>query len=89
MVYKIALRTHNRHSNPIRQGAAAPALANKADDTLRMAYDHAEKVDDYTVRVVSKVPFPAANEHLPPAVLREGLLGMTGIYWDLGEGGPT
>lgn len=31
----------------------------------------------------------APNEHLPPAVLREGLLGMTGIYWDLGEGGPT
>ncbi|MGB3289943.1 MAG: M20 family metallopeptidase [Burkholderiaceae bacterium] len=31
----------------------------------------------------------APNEHLPPAVLREGLLGMTGIYWDLGEGGPV
>ncbi|TKR54390.1 M20 family metallopeptidase [Allopusillimonas ginsengisoli] len=30
----------------------------------------------------------APNEHLPPAVLREGLVGMTGIYWDLGEGGP-
>src|SRR3546814_19019848 len=71
MVYKIALRTHNRHSNPIRQGAAAPALANKADDTLRMAYDHAEKVDDYPVSVVSKVPFPAANAHLRPAVWRE------------------
>ncbi|MDS1141401.1 M20 family metallopeptidase [Pusillimonas sp. SM2304] len=31
----------------------------------------------------------APNEHLPPAVLREGLLGMTGIYWDLGEGGAA
>lgn len=31
----------------------------------------------------------APNEHLPPAVLREGLVGMTGIYWDLGEGGPA
>ncbi len=31
----------------------------------------------------------APNEHLPPAVLREGLLGMTGIYWDLGDGGPA
>ncbi|NYT37163.1 M20 peptidase family dipeptidase [Allopusillimonas soli] len=31
----------------------------------------------------------APNEHLPPGVLREGLLGMTGVYWDLGEGGPA
>lgn len=28
----------------------------------------------------------APNEHLPPAVLREGLSIMTGLYWDLGEG---
>jgi hypothetical protein len=28
----------------------------------------------------------APNEHLPPAVLREGLQIMTGLYWDLGEG---
>lgn len=27
----------------------------------------------------------APNEHLPPELLREGLLGMTGLYWDLGE----
>lgn len=26
----------------------------------------------------------APNEHLPPELLREGLLGMTGLYWDLG-----
>ena len=29
----------------------------------------------------------APNEHLPPAVLREGLQVMTGLYWDLGEAG--
>ena len=29
----------------------------------------------------------APNEHLPPAVLREGLQIMTGLYWDLGDGG--
>jgi acetylornithine deacetylase/succinyl-diaminopimelate desuccinylase-like protein len=28
----------------------------------------------------------APNEHLPPAVLREGLCMMTGLYWDLGDG---
>ena len=28
----------------------------------------------------------APNEHLPPAVLREGLCMMTGLYWDLGAG---
>ncbi len=28
----------------------------------------------------------APNEHLPPAVLREGLGLMTGLYWDLGAG---
>lgn len=28
----------------------------------------------------------APNEHLPPAVLREGLAIMTGLYWDLGSG---
>ena len=27
----------------------------------------------------------APNEHLPPAVLREGLCMMTGLYWDLGD----
>ena len=27
----------------------------------------------------------APNEHLPPAILREGLQIMTGLYWDLGE----
>lgn len=29
----------------------------------------------------------APNEHLPPEILREGLGIMTGLYWDLGEGG--
>ena len=29
----------------------------------------------------------APNEHLPPAILREGLSIMTGLYWDLGAGG--
>ncbi len=29
----------------------------------------------------------APNEHLPPAVLREGLCIMTGLYWDMGAGG--
>ncbi|MFA7666573.1 MAG: M20 family metallopeptidase [Burkholderiaceae bacterium] len=29
----------------------------------------------------------APNEHLPPAILREGLQMMTGLYWDLGEPG--
>lgn len=29
----------------------------------------------------------APNEHLPPALLREGLTLMTGLYWDLGAGG--
>lgn len=29
----------------------------------------------------------APNEHLPPALLREGLSLMTGLYWDLGEDG--
>ena len=29
----------------------------------------------------------APNEHLPPAVLREGLRIMTGLYWDMGAGG--
>lgn len=29
----------------------------------------------------------APNEHLPPALLREGLAMMTGLYWDLGAGG--
>jgi acetylornithine deacetylase/succinyl-diaminopimelate desuccinylase-like protein len=28
----------------------------------------------------------APNEHLPPALLREGLQIMTGLYWDLGAG---
>ncbi|HET8745820.1 MAG TPA: M20 family metallopeptidase [Ramlibacter sp.] len=28
----------------------------------------------------------APNEHLPPALLREGLEAMTGLYWDLGSG---
>jgi len=28
----------------------------------------------------------APNEHLPPAILREGLSIMTGLYWDLGAG---
>jgi acetylornithine deacetylase/succinyl-diaminopimelate desuccinylase-like protein len=28
----------------------------------------------------------APNEHLPPAVLREGLTLMAGLYWDLGAG---
>ena len=28
----------------------------------------------------------APNEHLPPAVLREALAVMTGLYWDLGAG---
>lgn len=28
----------------------------------------------------------APNEHLPPALLREGLAVMTGLYWDLGAG---
>jgi acetylornithine deacetylase/succinyl-diaminopimelate desuccinylase-like protein len=28
----------------------------------------------------------APNEHLPPAILREGLAVMTGLYWDLGAG---
>ena len=27
----------------------------------------------------------APNEHALPAVLREGLLIMTGLFWDLGE----
>ncbi|OZI35687.1 hypothetical protein CEG14_11530 [Bordetella genomosp. 1] len=26
----------------------------------------------------------APNEHLPPELMREGLLGMTGLYWDIG-----
>ena len=29
----------------------------------------------------------APNEHLPPELLREALGIMTGLYWDLGEGG--
>ena len=29
----------------------------------------------------------APNEHLPPAVLKEGLGIMTGLYWDMGAGG--
>jgi acetylornithine deacetylase/succinyl-diaminopimelate desuccinylase-like protein len=28
----------------------------------------------------------APNEHLPPALLREALQVMTGLYWDLGSG---
>ncbi len=28
----------------------------------------------------------APNEHLPPALMREGLEVMTGLYWDLGAG---
>ena len=28
----------------------------------------------------------APNEHLPPAILREGLRIMAGLYWDLGAG---
>ena len=28
----------------------------------------------------------APNEHLPPALLREALKIMTGLYWDLGQG---
>ncbi len=28
----------------------------------------------------------APNEHLPPALLKEGLRIMTGLYWDLGAG---
>lgn len=31
----------------------------------------------------------APNEHLPPAILREGLMQMTGLYWDLGERAQT
>ena len=31
----------------------------------------------------------APNEHLPPALMREGLEVMTGLYWDLGEPGTT
>lgn len=32
----------------------------------------------------------APNEHLPPALLREALALMTGVYWDMGEPGtPT
>ncbi|MEY9163817.1 hypothetical protein ABIE78_001936 [Sinorhizobium fredii] len=27
------------------------------------------------------------NEHLPTAIIREGLAVMAGIYWDLGETG--
>jgi len=29
----------------------------------------------------------APNEHVLPQIMREGLLIMTGIFWDLGEGG--
>ena len=29
----------------------------------------------------------APNEHLPPALLREALAVMTGLYWDMGAGG--
>jgi acetylornithine deacetylase/succinyl-diaminopimelate desuccinylase-like protein len=29
----------------------------------------------------------APNEHLPPALLRQALSLMTGLYWDLGAGG--
>ncbi|WP_459614317.1 M20 family metallopeptidase [Bordetella sp. 2513F-2] len=29
----------------------------------------------------------APNEHLPPAILREALRIMAGVYWDLGEAG--
>lgn len=29
----------------------------------------------------------APNEHLPPELLREALTLMTGLYWDLGDGG--
>jgi acetylornithine deacetylase/succinyl-diaminopimelate desuccinylase-like protein len=29
----------------------------------------------------------APNEHLPPDLLREALLVMTGLYWDMGAGG--
>lgn len=29
----------------------------------------------------------APNEHLPPALLREALSVMTGLYWDMGDGG--
>ena len=28
----------------------------------------------------------APNEHLPPALLREALSIMTGLYWDMGAG---
>ncbi|HEY9459895.1 MAG TPA: M20 peptidase family dipeptidase, partial [Paralcaligenes sp.] len=28
----------------------------------------------------------APNEHLPPALLREALCIMTGLYWDMGDG---
>ena len=31
----------------------------------------------------------AANEHLLASVAREGLQMMAGLFWDLGEGGPT
>jgi acetylornithine deacetylase/succinyl-diaminopimelate desuccinylase-like protein len=31
----------------------------------------------------------APNEHALPAILREGLLIMTGLFWDLGENGRT
>jgi hypothetical protein len=27
----------------------------------------------------------AANEHALPTILREGLLIMTGLFWDLGD----
>src|SRR5690625_432387 len=30
----------------------------------------------------------APNEHLPPAILREGLAIMAGVYWDLGVSNP-
>jgi hypothetical protein len=28
----------------------------------------------------------APDEHVLPAIMREGLMIMTGIFWDLGEG---
>jgi hypothetical protein len=31
----------------------------------------------------------APNEHLLAPVVREGLQVMAGLYWDLGEAGPT
>ncbi|WP_158238486.1 hypothetical protein [Pollutimonas subterranea] len=41
----------------------------------------------YSLNRLSGCSQHAPNEHLPPAVLREGLCIMTGLYWDMGAGG--